>query len=341
MKAIRIPLQPHSHFHFGEFKVDSNVALSSTSAFAHSDMLFSALVNSFQSGVGEADGFVNDFKTGEIKISSMFYYLKKDNEIVFLLPKPVFLDLYSPRDGNHKLRNRIKFVSAGVWQQGFNTKNWTNKESDFAFIQNHDILLTKIECSALGIATSDVVFSIVDIPKSPIRKNNPDDSIYYQADVETGNLKGVEIGFYFLYDATGESENRLKQAINIMVYSGFGGERNNTGRAMQEPVFDETLNMVLNEKATKGFTNLSLLNPANSDELNKVTYSQSILRGGRKNGKEKYEYKVVRMIREGALLANDEISGRLVEIGSDLEEHTAYRNGMAFIIPLTYFESNE
>ncbi|MDP2722172.1 MAG: hypothetical protein Q8O72_05405 [Bacteroidales bacterium] len=340
MKAIRIPFQPHSHFHFGDFKVDTNVALSSTSYFAHSDTFFSALVNAYAEGVGNADDFVKSFSTGEINISSLFYYLKKGETIVYLLPKPVFLDLYSPRDGKHKLRNQVKFISNGVWTKGCAIADWDNKEK-YMFIQNHDVLLTKKEVELLGLTEKDTVFTIVDIPKSPIRKNDPKDSIYYQADVETGNLKEVEIGFYFLYEAETSDELELKRAINLLAYSGIGGEKNNTGRTMSDPVFIEGLELTPDEnpEMTAGFTNLSLLNLANPDELANITFSQTLLRGGRKSGNG--EYSVVRMIAEGALLATDDKMGRLVEIGIDLDGNTAVRNGLAFIVPLTYLKTNE
>jgi CRISPR type III-A-associated RAMP protein Csm4 len=340
MKSSRIPLQPYSHFHFGEFKIDSNVALSTTSYFAHSDTLFSALVESYMQGIGDASEFVENFKSGLLSISSLFYYLKKEDDIVYLLPKPVFLDVYSPRDGKHKLRNQIKFISKGVWEAGFDCKAWT-ESSDYVFIQNHDILLTKREFEILGLKNSDIVFSIVDVPKSPIRKNNDDESIYYQADLVIGGITGVEIGFYFLFEAAKDQENKIKQAINLMVHSGIGGERNNTGRAMLNPLFEEEFTLTIEENPSyeKGYTNISLFNPLNAQELEAVTFSQAILRGGRKTGNG--EYHVIRMIREGSLISGDFIKGQLVDIGKNQEGKTAYRNGKGFNLQLTYCKTNE
>ncbi len=342
MKAVRIPLKPFSHFHFGEFKVDSNVALSTTSDIAHSDTLFSALVNAYAEGVGGANDFVKYFSEGKIKLSSLFYYLKKGETIVYLLPKPVVVDINSPRDGKHKLRNQIKFVSKGIWTQGIDPGVWLNNTNHFCFIQNHDILLTKEEFESLGLTEKDTVFSVVDIPKSPIRKNDPEDSIYYQADIEIGEIEEVEIGFYFMYDATDEVEVELKRSISILVYSGIGGEKNTTGRTIEAPVYVEDFTIRQPDKTStmaKGFTNLSLLNPADFVDLDNVTYSQALLRGGRKSGNG--EYKVVRMIAEGALLSTDDIKGRLVEIGTDLDGNTVFRNGLAFTIPLFYYKTNE
>ncbi len=341
MKAVRIPLKPHTHFHFGEFKVDSNIALSTTSDIAHSDTFFSALVNVYNEGVGNANEFVKFFLDGKINLSSLFYYLKKGETIVYLLPKPVVVDIISPRDGKHKLRNQIKFVSKGIWTQGIIPGVWLNNTNHFCFIQKHDILLTKDEFKALGLTEKDTVYSVVDIPKSPIRKNDSKDSIYYQTDIEIGEIKDVEIGCYFMYSANEEVEIELKRAISLLVYSGLGGEKNTTGRSMGEPNYleDFKIEPIEDLKMTKGFTNLSLLNPANYNELADVTYSQTLLRGGRNSGNG--EYKVVRMIAEGALLSTDEIKGRLVEIGTDLDGNTVLRNGLAFVIPLSYYKTNE
>ena len=110
---------------------------------------------------------------------------------------------------------------------------------------------------------------------------------------------------------------------------------------MSDPVFigDFELTPDENPEMTTGFTNLTLLNPANANELANITFSQILLRGGRKSGNG--DYSVVRMIAEGALLATDDRMGRLVEIGIDLDGNTAVRNGLAFIVPLTYLKTNE
>lgn len=342
MKIIRIPLQPHSHFHFGEFKVDSNVALSTTSDHAYSDSLFSAIINSYLDLKGDAQNFVDDYLNKKISISSLFYYLEAtdENRIVYLLPKPSFLDLFTSAEGKHKMFNQIKFVSNGIWEMGFDTSKWTEEEdSEVVFIQNHEILITKEEATMLKIDQSDFVFQTVDIPKSPIRKANPDDSIFYQSDIEIGKIDGIEIGFYFFYIAEQVAESRLKDAVNLISYSSIGGEKQNIGRIMMQPIFGDTINLASNAAGNKGFTNLSLINPESEMELQDVVYSQTILRGGRETGKG--TYKVVRMIKEGALLSNDKIKGRLVEIGTDFLENKALRNGKAFIVPITYTDNNE
>jgi CRISPR type III-A-associated RAMP protein Csm4 len=343
MKAIRIPLQPHSHFHFGEFKFDSNVALSQTSRFAHSDTLFSALVSVYASAIGNADRFVNDFKEGNLKISSLFYYLKKGEDVVYLLPKPMFLDIFSLRDGHHKLRNKISFVSKGVWEQGFLSSDWLHSP-DYQFIQHREILFSSTEYQQLGLKEEDWIFSMVDLPKNPIRKGEDKESIYYQANVEISSLKEIEIGFYFLYEATSESlEKELQRAINLLAFTGIGGEKSNTGRTLLLPEgMGEQFELNISEDPglKSGFTNISLLNPVDQTELDNIKYAQTILRGGGEYTGIK-PLKVVRMIKEGALLTEENISGKLVEIGLDTEDHPVLRNGKAFNLPLKYKNYHE
>ena len=62
MKVARIPLRPYTRFHFGELKLDHDLALTDTSLYAHSDTLFSALVNSFAAHTDDASEFVENFK---------------------------------------------------------------------------------------------------------------------------------------------------------------------------------------------------------------------------------------------------------------------------------------
>jgi len=344
MKIIRIPLKPYSHYHFGEFKIDSSVALSSTSHFFHSDTLFSALVNTYADQIGNADDFVLKFIEGRIQISSMLYYLKNQNRAVYFLPKPGFIDLYGPRDGKHKIRGKVNMVSQGVWEEGFDTEAWT--ESDrYCFIQNKEIVLLKEEYDDLGLSDKMSVYTIVDIPKNPIRKTEENNSgnesdsgsIYYQTDVEITPIKDIETGFYFLYDYENPSDNEmLKKVIGLLIWSGFGGERNNMGRTQTLYEISDQFTIQLKEQVgyKKGLTNLSLLIPKDKEELGKIEFMQTILRGGRKT--EGSQRKVIRMIKEGALLTDPIVEGAVAEINGALNETKALRYGRAFNIPLQY-----
>ncbi len=340
MKTARIPLKPFSRFHFGEFKYDMNVALSSTSFFAHSDILFSSLINSFAGLNGDATEFVNSFVNNKINISSLFYYLKKDKQVIHLLPVPVFIDKISKSDGLHKKRGRVQFVSKGVWESGFDTTGWFDQEK-YTLIQDGEVLLTTQECRNLGLNEDSVLYSMVDLPKNPIRKASEDDSIYYQADVEISKIDGVESGFYYLYTAEGNDEIMLKNATNVMAFSGIGGERSNTGRTMGAPVFEIEFNMDFQPGSISyenGFTNISLLNPQ-QEELKHVIYSKTILRGGGRKDDDT-SFSVVRMITEGSLLESSDVTGRLVKTGTDFNNNDVLRNGKSFVLPIRYNKVN-
>lgn len=120
----------------------------------------------------------------------------------------------------------------------------------------------------------------------------------------------------------------LKDATNILSKSGIGGEKNNMGQIMGDPVFD---NLDLNIQSDK-FTNVSVVSPRNIEDFKQVTLSRSFVRGGRSLAHSN-QYKTIRMIKEGALTTRA-LKGQLVEIGKDDHRNTAFRNGNAFLIPV-------
>ncbi len=335
MKIARIPLRPYSRFHFGELKLDHDLALSDTSLFAHSDTLFSALTNAYSVYADGATSFIDYFKNGELKISSLFYYLQSDSSKVYFFPKPVFLAIQSPKtkDGKHKKRNRIQFVSTGVWKNGFEADQWFDKEK-YKVIQQIFVMTTE-EYGRLNLSDSFSIAKIVLNPKSP--KRGPEGaSIYYQADIELGGDNSVQIGWYFIYEGVGKAETDLKIATNIMAYTGIGGEIKNTGRTIEKPPeFDELPFEYSPQDHT--YINVALLNPKDQEQFRKVKYYRTLLRGGRLlHGNEKTHTNVVRMIEEGALIQSADLEGRLVALGSDENGRTIYRNGIPFLIPVHY-----
>lgn len=330
MKIARIPLNVGSRFHFGEFRIDTNVGHSSTSVIAHSDTLFSAIINC-AAVLGNADILVNEFKNSETNISSLFYYLKRGDSIVYFLPKPVSLELDN-KDGNHKKRNKIKFVSLGVWKSGFNQEEWFNPSNvDYKIIQDEFVLLMdEYKSIQSDVAQKISIYEITQCPKSPIRKTD-EESIYYQTDIViSDNGSDIETGFYFFYElSNNDSELIFKNAVNVLSKTGIGGERNNMGQKMGDPVFSE---INLDDMGSDNYVSISLLSPASLYEYNNVDSYKTILRGGRRltSGST---YQVVRMMLEGAL-CKSKINGKLIEIGKDDENNIAYRNGKAFLIPV-------
>ena len=255
----------------------------------------------------------------------------------------MFLDINSPKDasGAHKKRNRIQFISLGVWKQGFQAEKWFEKE-DFKVLQDL-FVVTREEAKQLGLIkeepdeqdfTED--FQIVNTshnPKSPLRGDD-DASIYYQSDIEIVGSKDIQVAWYFGYEAqTTAIENALKKATNILAYTGIGGEIHQIGRTIeQHPTFTEKDFTISSEDPN--YVNLSLVNPIDKEEFANFKYYSTTLRGGRMLGKNKDHFSdAVRMIKEGALITSDTVKGRLVCLGADEQERTLFRNGLAFLMP--------
>lgn len=334
MKIARIPLQPHSRFHFGELKMDDNLALSTSGLHAHSDTLFAALVNGYSNLQGGAEDLIKHFKNGEIKISSLFYYLQRNDAFVYFLPKPVFLDMDSPKtnDGKHKLRNSVKFVSIGTWENGLITKNWMAENGGYHIIDNRFVVTDK-EFERMGMDKKSSICSLALSPKSPQRAHD-NAAIFYQTDVVIGDNPNFSIGWYFMYEAIGAVEDKLKTAVNIMAYTGIGGEKHNTGRTVPgNPEFAELI-MKTDKASATHFLNLSLFCPHfEGIEFEKAKYYTTTLRGGRKT--QHGQAKVVRMVEEGALLTAD-VVGCMVEIGKDELDRPIQRLGIPLNIAYSY-----
>jgi len=247
------------------------------------------------------------------------------------LPKPVFLETDSKYDGNYKLRNKIKFVSLSIWQQGFSQEKWAD-QSEFKIIQN-EFLMSKQEYDEFitGTGMTELnIYKIVQSPKGPSNRNAPKDSIFYQTDIEISSNSNavIEIGFYFFYEAEDNLEVMLKDATNILSKSGIGGEKNNMSRIMGDPIFEE---LDLDIESLK-LTNISLVSPRDIEDFSHVTLYKTFIRGGRSLN-HGGQFKTVRLITEGALV-NGNLEGQLIEIGTDDYNNKAFRNGKAFLIPV-------
>ncbi|MEL6673579.1 MAG: hypothetical protein AAFR61_15350 [Bacteroidota bacterium] len=333
MKAAHIPLRPNSRFHFGELSAEEedNLALSTTSLYAHSDTLFSGLVHSYSRWTGDAAAFVHAFLERKIQISSLCYYLSGNGATVHFLPKPVFLEAQSFKrnDGKHKQRNSISFVSTGTWENGFEPESWF--QEDQYQILHDKFVLTRKEYDDLGIGGEEVfIASVHSTPKSPIRDSEA--AIFYRADVEIGGTDQLQVGWYFLYEADSQHEGDLLSALNVLSWTGIGGEISHIGRTILEDPFATAFQLNLSQPSD-GYANLSLFCPADQGDLNKVGLSTTILRGGRKflhGGRAK----AIRMIREGALFLDNEATGQFVVLGQDAFDRPVYRNGVPFLVPL-------
>ena len=289
---IRLPQRPFSRFHFGQLKYDENVALTTTSAHAHSDTLFSALVHGYARLNGNAEDFIQHFIDKKITISSLFFYISKscqcdledcndscldDDRFVYFLPKPTFLNTRGSTsdDGRYKERNKISFVSKGVWEQGFRDDDWFDN-SQFAIVQGK-FVMTRDEFDCLGAHDNIQIYDVVSTPKSP-QRSVKNAGPFYQTDVEFNDLNTLNSGWYFLYKT---NDDRVKQklvaATNMMAYSGIGGESNNMGRTpLKSPVQSSISFSYPSPSDPTMNIGLSMCSPA-IGELSKITNYRTAL----------------------------------------------------------------
>jgi CRISPR-associated protein Csm4 len=330
MKLVRFRLAPMSHFHFGEIAQDENSNLATTSSSPHSDTLFSSLVNCYANvkDRDEVNSFVDGFKKRDTVISSMFYYLKIENDFIYFLPKPLNYNTQSIKRDDYKKLKKIEFISLGVLKSITKTNDFFN-EDKCNIIQNQFVVLK--EEIAKTLADKINIYSKVTQPKNSIRTEDGNVSIYFETDVEIADNskleKEVEIGYYFLYESN--QENCLKEAIVQMVLSGIGGSRS-TGGALGSSIFEVTSQF--NQGDIKApFFCISMSIPGNAEEFKKFELYETKIRGGRKMtiGKQKF----IRMIKEGAVLSSL-VNGAFANIGIDESDNQILRNGSCFLLPL-------
>ena len=101
MKAVHLKLPPNAKFHLGEYTEDKATVLYNTSQIIHSDVLFGAFISALsQVGLEKVEVFKEYFESGKLAFSSAFYVLniKGKEELVYLLPKPISLNLFQSAD---------------------------------------------------------------------------------------------------------------------------------------------------------------------------------------------------------------------------------------------------
>jgi CRISPR type III-A-associated RAMP protein Csm4 len=332
MKVVRFPLKPTAHFHFGEIAMDEKSNISTTSSFPHSDTLFSSLVNNYAQvhDKNEVDKFVEDFENGKNLISSMFYYLKVNEAIIYFLPVPLSYAIQEINREYYKKFKKIEFISIGVW----NTIKLTNdffKQDICSIIQDRFVVLNDEITPELSNKVS--VYSKITQPKVPIRWLDENAAIYFETDVEIADnsklSSAVEVGYYFLY--TSDQEKELIEAIQLLGLSGIGGGRSTGTGELSNPVFEADHPFIM-KSSSGSYCCLSFAIPAEEDEFRKFEYYETRIRGGRKmdTGKQKF----IRMIEEGAIVS-EPVNGKLALIGTDDHGNRVLRNGYCFLLPLT------
>jgi CRISPR type III-A-associated RAMP protein Csm4 len=332
MRAVRFPLKPMSHFHFGEIAQDEKSNIATTSSYPHSDTLFSSLVNCYAQicESDEVNCFIDDFKKSETKISSMFFVLTINEMSIYFLPKPLLYSTQPFGRDYYKQFKKIEFISTSVWETITDANDFFNIEKCSIINEKFVVLKGEIIDSLVG---NVCIYSKVTQPKVPIRVANESDSIYFETDLEIGDNSNlsqqVEIGFYFLYEST--QEKRLEEAIKQMSLSGIGGGRSTGTGVLGHPVFEDLSAFNFSNLNSDKYCCVSMAIPDNQSEFGMFDLYETQIRGGRKmeSGKQMF----VRMIKEGAVLSGNP-KGKLAIIGTDDHGNTVLRNGVCFLLPL-------
>jgi CRISPR type III-A-associated RAMP protein Csm4 len=337
MKIVRFPLKPLSHFRFGEIALDNKSNLATTSAVAHSDTLFSSLINNYSQfqSKSETDAFVGDFLSGLTKVSSMNYYIKTSQSTVYFLPLPLSYKTQSLNHDYFKALKKIEYISTGAWESITNVEDFFNL-SICVIIQGKFVLLKK-ELANIDY-TQIEIFNKLTQPKIPIRDSSPEATIYFETDIEIADNKNIgselTIGFYFLYEST--AETRLKNATNYLGLNGIGGGRSTGSGVLSAPEFDDVADFDFASLKSTSFCNISLIIPNDNSEFEQIDIYEVAVRGGRNMdyGKQKF----VRMLYEGAIIKS-KIEGQIVKTGIDENGNSIYRYGKAFLLPVTSIDN--
>jgi CRISPR-associated protein Csm4 len=339
MEAIILKCHQGEHFHFGEFALDSNMSLDTTSVIPHSDTIFSAIIRIVAQITTreETDSLVDEFRNGNILISSANFCLEYKDDYIYFLPKPICAGIEEEHE--YKRIRKVSFVSKDVLDKAYNSEQWL--DNSLCTIIQDRFVITKDELEYLtdAEARNQNIYSISSSPKVKVHTTELTGTLYNQSNVEIGCLKIEEetasVHYYFLIRIKESTKPKmidiLNSAINLIPETGIGGERS-TGSGNICSIERNTNFSFINTES-RSFLSLSLIAPLKKEE-NNYTFFDLINRGGRHIGYEKKYLKSIRLIKEGAVLSK-EIQGKLVDITPGEDEAIPYlRNGMAFLVPL-------
>jgi CRISPR-associated protein Csm4 len=327
MQAIILKSKPGTRFHFGEAlgggKGRDTNEQQSISSVLHSDTLFSAIVNAWAlRNPDTVDDFIAACRNNEFKISSGFYCLKRGDRMVFFLPKPVTLNLFSTTDP--KALKRVKMISAGVWEKGLMPDDWVDK-TKCTLLQNDTVVALKEEVSA-----PVKLYESLTPPKVKLRTTgNRDDGIFFwQTNLHLLSGKNHTVNWYFIVDnqLNAALNNQLTEALQTMTQLGIGGERSSGCGSLtgyEQVSFSPGLPDTQPYRA-----GVSLVIPK-ADELSDKCFYLTKKRGGRYLGNNEY-LKMVHTLLEGAVFDKD-VRGQIVVLK---EQPPVLRYGLSLTLPL-------
>jgi CRISPR-associated protein Csm4 len=310
MQAYILKSNLGTRFRFGEalgaYTEETHNAQKTTSDYLHSDTLWSALVNAWAFCNPETvENFISECNNGNFKLSSAFYCVEYNAKKVFLLPKPVSMNLFSI-DEPKKLK-KIKFISKGVWESGLLPTDWFNADK-CTFLQNESIVTLKSE-----IDKPIEIYTKETNPKVRARDiTDKEDSFYYETDLFLLHGENFSVNWYFITENNlpKNLQENFKTAMQTLVNLGIGGERTSGCGSLTE--YKET-DFAIDIDHSTYRSSLSLIAP-NENELTETSLYQTIKRGGRFLEKGKC-LPMIQMLLEGAVF-DTEIKGRIVTLNT-------------------------
>ena len=326
MQAYILKSNPGTRFRFGEalgaYTEEQSNTQKTTSEFLHSDTLWSALVNAWTLCCPQTvEDFISECENGKFKLSSAFYCVEFEENIIYFLPKPVSLNLF--RFAEPKKLKEVRFISKGVWEAGLLPEDWFNP-SKCVLLQGESIVALKSE-----INTPVKIFTRETNPKVRARNiNDRNNSFFFQTDLFLLHGENYKVNWYFLTqnNLSENLQDDFKKAMQTMVNFGIGGERSSGCGSLTEFV-EKELNIepveISNYKCS-----ISLTAPA-ENELGDNSLYQTSKRGGRFLEKGRC-LPMIQMLLEGAVFET-EITGKIVELN---QEPPILRYGLNLSIPL-------
>lgn len=323
MKAIHINLPPNAKFHFGEYVEDQNTALYNTSTIIHSDVLFGAFISALsQVNEEKIEDFKKYFEEGKLSFSSAFYRVElKDKNPVYLLPKPVSLNLFQAKDlATFELKKfkKIEFISKGVWEKGISPEHWFDKNAECVMPNS------KTVCLRTEIGNEEFeLYTVTDEVKVGLRTKSEENELYTLKAIELSSTSSHGIGFYFLLESNipNEDEELMQKVWQLVAINGIGGERS-TGCGVVMSMEQENFHINVDKESE----NKVLLGLAFPKTLENYLYYQTKMRGGMNYGAGK-RLKVLTAIQEGAII-NGEIKPRIVDMGEKEKPYWKYSSNL-------------
>ena len=344
MKAILLDCSPHAQFHFGSYSID-DTRLSSTTEIAHAHTLYSAIINIYDSLFDDTNDFVTLLELSSFEISSTCFLLKGEKGNIFFLPKPLVLNTQMKDNTNYKQLKRVAYVSKGVWEKGKDINDYDSTE--LCLLGDKFLCLNK---------------EIKEIVSKNVKKNNYPKIKFINSTLTTktmvsttketgklynlGNLQiqdlsqwGLSAHYYFLlkHELDSQYAQRLELVLDLLPQNGIGGERT-SGCGVFDGLCIEDFQIKVTVPSTQFYCNVSPIAPSSKEELDRISYYSTFIRGGRRTGgdndEDSFKLKQIRMIKEGALVNGAETIGQCVSIKPDSLEDEYLRYGKGFLLPI-------